>query len=679
MAKKVPFNYCAAKRPGSSLSSAAYSLEPGISVRTEMDRDIYNQYRPLEKVPYACSQEDYRRIMLMCLAAYEKTGVVRSVIDMMSEFAAEGVEIIHPDEGPNAFYKAWSKKVKLEDRTERFLSWLFKTGNVVVRRNYGKIPDEDLRKIRNNIKNYNPDDDSLPSGRIPLSYTLYNPATIELIGGQAGALSSEKIYAIRVPYQFLDGIMTPRNELERQVFDKLPLEIKNALIGKSTNGILHIPIPNDKLYVGYYKKDDSDIWGKSFIYSILEDIIYNNKLKLAKTAGLDGWMNVVRLWKVGDHKTPGYAPDPTAGARLQAILEANTGGGAADIIWSSDIDMSEYYPPVEKLVNFEENLHNILLGLGVPEGLVGGKAEKSAGMSTTYLGLKNLIKRLEAGRRAVRDWLEGEIDIIQKEMGFKKRPTIRFAHSDLYDDQVYFNLLLQLVDRNILSDETVLERVNEFVSIERSRVSKEESARSAGDMPPKASPYHKPDLKDQQKHEIKKIREQKKMDAGGDGENSSNMQKKVPKIPRQAGRPTNSPDTVKRKRGPNRPGGTTSANLLLEAAKIYDYVDIFLKDRIPDLFGVANSRFMTSEQESQLDSLRITIFAHILPFSDLSDDNLEMACNAKEGPINNFNYHYDLLLREAGSEKLTNDQKKMLRIQAYVNAWLGVYNLDEAI
>ena len=116
------------------------NVDPGVSVRPPYTRENYEFFRPNEATFInPKTQDDYRKIMVACKSAYERVGVVRSVVDMMSEFGAEGVEIVHPDEGPNNFYKAWMKRVKLEDRTERFLSWFYKAGNVAVRRKFGQL------------------------------------------------------------------------------------------------------------------------------------------------------------------------------------------------------------------------------------------------------------------------------------------------------------------------------------------------------------------------------------------------------------------------------------------------------------------------------------------------------------------------------------------------------------
>lgn len=671
-----------AVRRGNNMATAGFysNVDPGISVRAPMDRRTYEYFREEERIPKGLNQEECRHIMAMCKAAYERVGVIRSVVDMMSEFGAEGVEILHPDEGPNAFYKAWQEKVQLPDRSERFLSWYYKAGNTVVRRKFGKIATKDLKKL----KNYDQTLDNSGTGRIPIEYVFYDPATIELVGGSIGALSSNKMYALRIPFTFFDGFRTPRNELEKKVYDALPQEIKDALVGKTNNsGLYLLPIEGNKLHVAYYKKDDSDLWGKSFIYSILDDIIYNDKLKLAKTSALDSWYNVIRIWKLGDHKEK-LAPSPDAGAKLASLLEANTGGGGADIIWSSDIVLDEHYPPVEKLVNFEENTHNILMGLGVPEGLVGGKATGSAGMTQNYLGLKNLIKRLEAGRRALRMWLNEEIDIIQKEMGFKKRPIIRFAHTDLHDEQTYFNLLMQLLDRNVISDTTVLERVNEIPEIERARIDAEEAARKDNLIPEKASPFHKPDLELQQKHELKKITHQAKTQQdfppppSKGPDNSTNVQKRTNKTKMTRGRPTGSKDKVTRKRGATKVKASM-AQLLVEANKIYDYVDTVIKNHALKVYNISNARQLSSAQEQDLDKIRLCTFAHIAPFTELSEESVLQAMRDQEGPIEEFLEEYNLVLSDLGSESINQEQKKILRTSVYADIWCDGEDNDDSL
>lgn len=638
-------NHCEAMAESSDFQAVAghFNVDPGINISSEFTRKNYEFFRPSESIPEATTQENYRKIMRICTRAYDKVGVVRSVIDMMSEFGSEGVEIVHPDEGPNNFYKEWQKKVNLPDRAERFLSWLFKAGNTTLTRQYAQIKSDEVKELKKSDK----------KGRIPIGYTFYDPYSIELIGDYMGALSSDKSYAIRVPITNLQ-LNKPKNALEQAVFDGLPKEVKDAISGKiNYNGAALVPIPKDKIHVAHYKKDDSEIWAKSFIYSILDDIQYNQKLKMAKTASLDGWANVTKIWKLGDH-THDLLPSPALASKLANILTQNVGGGTRDIIWDSAIDLQESYPPIEKLQNFAEDNNNILLGLGVPESLVGGTS-KGGDLANNYLGLRNLIKRLECGRRALTNWLEEEISIINEAMGFRNRPFIRFTNSDLHDERTYFDILKNLVDRNILPESRILELLDEQPELSRIGIQREEKMRRDGDMPKKASPFHDPNMETKQSHEIKKITTQNSFKPVGDKNN---------------GRPQGAKDKISRKRGANRFSGPSKA--ILEASRIYKIVDQYLDEIALNKFNVDDSRKMTTEQKVQLDKAKNAAFASIEPFTNLKEDNIvDIFSNLDDIAIAEFYNAYNICLSEVGLEKITNEQKIMLKLQSYVDIWSG--------
>ncbi len=659
------------QRWGKSDAGFYSNIDPGISVRPPFGREDYNYFRPNEAVPNGKRQGDYRRIISMCVAAYESVGVIKSVIDLMSEFSAEGIEIIHEDESPNEFYKAWSKKINLNDRAERYASWLFKGGNVVVRRQFGNVDTSSVRKLK--VQKNTVNAAKINPGYIPLGYKFYNPAGIEIVGGAAGSLSDKKVYGIKIPVNMLESFYNPKNKMEQEVFDGLPQEIKDAVkLKRPANaiGTMIIPIPEDKIYVAHYKKDDSDVWAKPFLYAILDNVNYNNKIKLAKISGLDGWHNVLRLWKLGDHTREQY-PSPALFAKLSSILEQNSGAGATDIIWRSDIACEEFYPPIDKLAGLEEDIEGILLGLGVPSSLAGGK-ETSAGGQNGFMGLKNIISKIDFARRSLTDWLEAEIDIIQANMGFKKRPYIRFSNTNLHDERTIFNLLIQLADRSIISNETVLDRITEVYGVEKVRLYNEEQGRKDGSVPEKASPFHRPDAQAQRNHEIKKIVKQAEVnqDTSGDGGgmNSYNESKKVGKMPRGRGRPAGTKDSnTRQKRG----NVVKSYNeLLLYANKTYSFIEDWTKQNMLEMCKASSIRNLTAEQERILDESRIQILSAIEPDYMVDDETMAESLVTKDvAPIR------ELSLKNHSSASLTYEEKKMLRIAAYVSYWSEVLEL----
>lgn len=615
-----------------------YDGSKNISVRSPTSRDVYNSFRPNEAIPNNRTQNDLQDIMLACNDVYKKVGVVRSVIDMMSEFAVDGLDICHEDEGQNKFWQAWAKKIKLRKTAERFSSWFLKAGNVVVRREYAVLEGNDIRELKRTIAAPVP----FKAGRIPIQYKFYNPATIDVVGDFVGTIPDKQMYAIKIPMSNFQAFSRPRNELEREVYDSLPKEIKDAIEGKNFQGTYYVPIPADKVYVDSYKKDDSELWGTSFLYSILNDIYYLDKLKLAKISALDGVINAIRIWKLGDHKEKLY-PSPAMGAKLANILAQHTGGGAIDIIWDSAIELQESYPPLGEFINTEENLNSILLGLGVPEVLIGGTSDKN--IQVSQVGLKTILKRVECTREAIIQWLETEIDIIHQNMGFTSRPTIKFNYADFYDDKVYFDLIKEFTDRNIISNSRALEIIKENPEIESAQIQKEQEQRKAKELPPKAGPFHNPQLQEQQKFELAKL-------------NSSNMSKEN-LSDKKNGRPFNSKDTVPRKQ--------RSISVLV-ASQIHDYVDEFVNKIMMQHYNIKDSRQLTAEHKSEMENAKIRILPLISPQNELNDESIAKAFENKRGPADLFVEYYNNSLKSC-IDKLTNDQKRLLKIDAYINAW----------
>ena len=118
-------------------------IEPSRSVRTSFLRSDYDNFRPGESV-----SNRQKRIIKQCMQAYDKVGIIRNVIDLMSDFASQGLAIVHPNKTIEKFYRKWWQEVGGVDRSERFLNYLYRTGNVVVRRRTARINKQQKKKSK---------------------------------------------------------------------------------------------------------------------------------------------------------------------------------------------------------------------------------------------------------------------------------------------------------------------------------------------------------------------------------------------------------------------------------------------------------------------------------------------------------------------------------------------------
>ena len=104
-------------------------VEPNRSVRTSITRNDYYRFRPEESIPTR-----QKRILKMCMDSYDRVGIIRNVIDLMGDFSSQGIQIVHPNKAIERFYRKWFDQVKGIEKSERFLNYLYRCGNVIVKR-----------------------------------------------------------------------------------------------------------------------------------------------------------------------------------------------------------------------------------------------------------------------------------------------------------------------------------------------------------------------------------------------------------------------------------------------------------------------------------------------------------------------------------------------------------------
>lgn len=636
-------------------------IETNRSVRTGFTREDYNRFRSEEAVPQL--QKD---AIQMCMTAYDKVGIIRNVIDLMGDFACQGINIVHPNKRIEKFFRRWFEKVGGKGRSERFLNTLYRCGNVVVKRRTAKINkkvETDLRKSLGQ-PDMSIEDLKVPKREIPWVYDFLNPLTIEVIGDELSSFVGEKRYAIKIS-KLVRGLTSKGisgSNNYSQLAMQLPSDIRKAI----QSGQSIVPLDPDKISVHYYKKDDWLVWANPMIYAILDDIIMLEKMKLADIAALDGAISNVRLWSLGDLDNK-ILPTKNAINKLRNILASNVGGGTMDLVWGPELKFTESSTQVYRFLGkekYEPVLTNIYAGLGIPPTLTGMAAGGGGSFTNNFISLKTLVERLEYGRNVLVDFWSEEIERVRKAMGFRLPARVHFDQMVLADESAEKTLLIQLVDRNIISAETVVERFGEIPEIEKIRIRREEKERSRETMPQKSGPYHNPqhrnDLEkialtkdaispedlglvpstetgdhpltspedrrsDQQIEEKKEEqkdkqdeREEKKLDKRAD------KQKDFDPVGRpEDGRPKNAKDKQKRKQKEVKPRESVNSNFInlsLWATKAQkDIADIVHKPLLA-FYGKKTLRGLTKTEIDQLEYIKLCILCNLEPYIDVDAD-----------------------------------------------------------
>lgn len=470
-------------------STAGYDVGGGVTVRQGVDRRDYLGFRPGEGRP-----SKPRDRILACMKAYDEFGIVRNIIDTMSDFAVQGVNLVHPNPRIEAWFQNWFAKVAGPDVSEHIANTLFLCANAPVRRHTAKLRQPDVDAIqRGTAADRLPREPEPARREVPYAYTVMNPVQVVVQGGDLvpfmgpGSFS----YAVEVPATLASQINRPKTQAERELVARLPEAVRRAI--KAGNNT--IPLSSEQMRVLYYKRRHWQVWATPMTYPLLDDLNMLRKLKLADLTALDSAISHVRIWKLGSLKDR-MMPTRKAIQKLADML-ANAGSGVGiDIIWGPDLELVETSTDVHHFLGegkYAPHLAAVFAGYGIPATLVGAAVQ--GGMTNNFISLKTLTERLQYVRRLVREFWEFEASIVQQAMNFRLAPTVRFDRMVLTDEAAEKALLVQLADRDLISVETLQERFGEDPLIEAVRQRREDRAREKGKRAPKAGAFHNPQAK----------------------------------------------------------------------------------------------------------------------------------------------------------------------------------------
>jgi hypothetical protein len=662
------------------------NLDTNVSGRPGLTKADYDAFRPEEATPTRI-KDIIRRADLV----YQRVGLVKNVIDLMGDFSSQGITIVHPNKRTERFYRAWFKKVNGKDRSERFLNNLYRTGNVVINKQTAKLNNKIIDKMfkvtaEADIPDPILEDVEIIKKEIPWRYTFIDPVYVDVLGGSLSSFASQKIYGVLLPSHLRKLINTPKGDAEKAVIGQLPKDIIEAASTRKP----YILNP-EKTIVCHYKKDDWQIWAYPMIYAIMDDITVLEKLKLADICALDGAVSNIRIFKLGslEHK---IAPTKAAASKLAAILGNNVGAGTMDLVWGPDIEMIESSSNVHNFLGEEKyipHLNAVYAGLGIPPTLTGTFG--AAGTTNNFISLKTLTQRLQYGRDVLTAFWEKELEIVQKAMGFKYPAKIEFDRMDLSNEDAEKALLIQLADRNVISDELLQMKFGIDPNMEKYRISRENRERDTDRMTPKAGPYYNPQLEDN----LKKLALQLgiatpsqvglELESKKRGEmNAIEMKAQFPGAPKIGGfgggespsptgvsgqgRPKTVKDSEKRKTKDFKP--RTGASLTIWAAEADEKINSIMNPHLLAFYNKNNLRKLSASESKDIDNIKTKLLFSLQPNSNISEDILidSLSTIHTNNDIKIMYSAYQNWLKQTANllnRPLTSDETKLIKATFY--------------
>lgn len=554
-----------------------------IGLRPAYTRTIHDLQRPEDRLPTS-----HRDIMCAVQKAYKRHGLIRNTLDLMSEFGCAGIQITHPQKNAEEFLQYWFKDlVKGPERSERFLNNLFRFANITMRRYLAKV----TRK-------------SQVTGKIPVDYYFFDPRLVDVINDEVRRFSA----TIEPQY----GLVLP-NSIQAKLKEDTPAakELRKQLGEKVTSQLVSediFALDPINLLVFHYKKDDWDSWSLPMLYSILDDVRMLEKHKLLDFTALDSAARPIRLWKLGSMEYR-IVPNSAAFAKIRDALTVNTGAGPIDIMWGPDLELVESKPVDYKVFakeKYEASLANIYTGLGVSPSLTGGTTE--AGASNNMISIKTMIKRLICGREILTRFWMGELAIVQEEMGFSPKAEINFHFPNLGDEEAEKKLFIDLADRNIVSNEWILERFGANPKTEHIRLNREYREIDERERVPRSGPWFDPEWENKLKTDLVKRGAIKPSQIGVDIRGKVDVPSSAPpgesntqnNPERGRGRPKNSRDVSPRKRRQPNPVVKAKLDLLRKQKEIVEnFNPVYLS-----MVGKSSLRELSHSEFEELERLR---------------------------------------------------------------------------
>ena len=622
----------------SSYQATFQNLQTGISSKPGLNRRNYEYYREDEAIP-----TKYNNIIAMAEKVYNNFGIIQSIIDLMGDFVIDGIRPAHPSPRIQRFYREWFRKVGGEDRSERFTNNFYKLGTVIVRSQKARVPLKKRKELYRGTAAVDMVIEDMKTAKnvLPWKYTFLHPCKVDVVGGDVSSFLQNPQYVLDMS----DGLKNYLKKSGRKdVLGGLPTEIRRSIVKDE-----QVLLPKDSTFVYYYRKDDWEVRPLPMLYGIFRNIIMLEKLFLADMAALDGATSKIRVWKLGsvEHR---IAPTSLAIDKLDDIMQTHTGGGVMDIIWDDAISLIESDTNIHDFLGEEKykpHLTQIYAGIGIPPTLTGFAG---GGTTNNFVSLKTFLRRLRYGRSKLIEFWNEQFRQVQKAMGFREPAVLEFKFVDLSEESAMKALLIQMSDRNLISDELLQSEFDYDPKLEGIRLLNEEKMREKNKHVKKSGPYHDPQFDialqkialqrgylspgqvgvevipgtEEEVSPFTELNDMKKQGMQDAKDNARNQQEG------QVGRPQGSKDKQKRKEKKFTP--VSKASLDIWVGQSQSKISKLMRPHLLKQFGKDSLRKLTLKEAEIAQCLKFGVLYNIEPYSAINKGVVKKALSI---PIKN--------------------------------------------
>jgi len=212
-------------------------------------------------------------------------------------------------------------------------------------------------------------------------------------------------------------------------------------------------------------KADYEDWATPQIYPANKEVMFKRLMRQAEISAVESMKQAITLIKLGKVED-GFIPTEEQIERVAAALAG--GSQVHHLVWDDLIEGQVLQPNMGNIFDpkkYEQIDKDIYAALGVSESVMAGKGS----FANSFMSIKLLLEKLETIRCKLEDWLRVEVKKIADAMKFRRLPIIKWGLMNLRDENSERKLWIDLYDRGIVSDESMLEQFGTDFNIETER------------------------------------------------------------------------------------------------------------------------------------------------------------------------------------------------------------------
>lgn len=446
---------------------ASYSRNGGSSSTTGRVNRItsqpkFNKYVNIREglLPFEMSINGYnvRDAIELCQKAYANVAIFRNAVDIMSEFSNAEINLEGGSAKAREFFSKWMRYIKIWKVKDQYFREYYRSGNIFFYKLNAKFTLDDFQSILKSYANadglsydsvekiYNYPTPFDVKNSIPVQYTLLNPFYV--VANRSTSWKQVIYEKILSEYE-LERLQNPKNEQDKIIFESLDEESRDKIKnGQWSQDGLKIQLnPTDVIY-SFYKKQDYEPFAVPFGFAVLDDINFKLEMKKIDQAICRTIENVILLITLGNTPDKGGINHKNISA-MQSLLSNQSVGRVLVADYTTKADF--IIPDMNKVLGYEkykivnedikEGLQNILIG-----------SEKFA---NTTVKAQVFFERLREARNAfLNDFLQPEMELIFKNLGFKgKCPIAKFEEVSIKDETQFNRVVTRMMELGILPPE----------------------------------------------------------------------------------------------------------------------------------------------------------------------------------------------------------------------------------